>query len=74
MLDDDDVNTLDQLSSDLENQIDTKNAEFARNQVLEAADQLCSSQPLQQPSFSAAPCSFVRAPQPSSTWGEVMYH
>ena len=46
MFDDDDVNALDQLSSDLENQIDTENAEFARNCVLEAADQLCPSQPL----------------------------
>ena len=69
MLDDDDVNALDQLSSDLENKIDTENAEFAGNHVLEAANQLHPSQPLDQPSFAAAPGSFVRAPPPSNTWG-----
>ena len=72
MLDDDDVNALDQLSSDLENQIDVENAEFARNRVLEAANQLGPSQPLDQPSFSAAPGSFVRARLPALGGGNIL--
>ena len=55
VLDDDDLEALDQLTTDLENSIDSDDAEFARNRVLEAAEQLRPSQPLPPPSYSHTP-------------------
>ena len=69
VLDDADVDALNQLSVDLENEYDSTNAEFARNRVLEAAEQLRPTLPLAPPSFSAAPRP---AAPPAATWGEIV--
>ena len=55
VLDDNDLDAIDQLHNDLEDSIDSENAEFARNRVLEAADQLRPSKPLPPPSYSHTP-------------------
>ena len=65
ILDEEDISALRELSDDLENSIDSQNAEFARNRVLEAANQLRPANPL-------APPSFVHAPPPTTSWREIV--
>ena len=71
MLDEADLSALDELSEDLVNTYDSENAEFARNRVLEAAEQLRPATALSPPSFTAPTPKFVKAPAPTTTWGEV---
>jgi hypothetical protein len=55
ILDDEDMSALRELSEDLENSIDSSNAEFARNRVLEAVEQLRPASTLDPPSFTVRP-------------------
>jgi len=55
ILDDEDMSALRELSEDLENSIDSSNAEFARNRVLEAVQQLRPASLLDPPSFTVRP-------------------
>ena len=70
MLDEADLRAIDELSEDMVNTYDSESAEFTRNRVLEAAEQLRPATPLAPPSFTA-PSKFVKAPVPTATWGEV---
>ena len=55
ILDDEDMSALRELSEDLENSVDSSNAEFARNRVLEAVEQLGPASTLDPPLFTVRP-------------------
>mgnify|MGYP000857262147 FL=1 len=69
VLDDDDLKALTDLSTDLEDSIDSENAEFARNRVLEAAEQLRPVVPLPPPSYS----TIARSSLPLNTRREIRF-